>query len=166
MTMSARRAAAPSLGSQVHELTSQATGDMVQRSKKREADAAAALKAPLWSRRRLSLIALCASLPVLAVLVAATFFGDSLAEAFSPAPSAQVARDQAQADLDLAVREIEAFRADFSALPQTLVQIGAPAGGDWTYTKDANDQYQVVRALRGQVVAFSSVSQEVAADGR
>ena len=154
-------AVARNLASQFEELTSQATDEMIQRSKKRLTDAAAAAKAPVMSRSRMSLIALCVSAPVLAGLLTIAFFGDSLAEAFSAPASPQVVRAQAQTDLDLAVRGIESFRADFSTLPQTLAQIGVPGHGDWTYTKREGGQYQVVRALHGQVVTFNSGQQKV-----
>jgi hypothetical protein len=156
---------APSLASQIQELTGQATDELIQRTRNRQV-AAAAATTPALSRGRASLIALCVSLPVLLILIVLTFFGDALTDALSSPPSPQVARQQAQADLDLVVREIESYRADFSALPQTLAQVAAPARGDWTYTKNINDQYQVVRSVYGQVVSFNSVSQKVVSNER
>ena len=158
--------AAPSLASQIQELTGQATDELIQRTRKRQVDAVATARTPALSRRRLTLIALCVSLPVCLMVIAFTFFGDALTEALSSPPSPQVARQQAQADLDMVVREIESYRADFSALPQTLAQVGAPARGDWTYTKGLNDQYHVVRSVYGQVVSFHSVQQKVVSNGR
>jgi hypothetical protein len=164
--MRTSHAAVRNLGNQAQALTSLATDDMIRRSKKRLLDRAAASKAPALSRQRITLIALCASLPVLAVLVSVTFFGDSLAETLSPPLSPQIVREQAQGDLDAAVKDIEAFRADFSTLPQTLTQIGVPTRGDWTYTKGSDGHYQVVRALHGQVLTFNSVQKKMVSDGK
>ena len=154
--------AAANLASQIQDLTSQATDDMIERTRMRESAAAAAAKAPPLSRARFSLMGLYLALPVLAALVAVAFFGDSLMEMVTPAPSPEIAHAQAQADLDFAVREIESFRADFSTLPETLVQIGAPTRGDWTYTRGTDGRYQLVRRLHGQVVTFNGVEKKLA----
>ena len=155
--------AAASLASQIQDLTSQATGEMNERTKKREEAAIAAAKAPP-TRARFSLMGLYLALPVLATLIAVAFFSDSLMEMVTPAPSPEIAHAQAQADLDFAVREIEAFRADFSALPETLVQVGAPRRGDWTYTRGGDGRYQLVRRLHGQVVTFNGAQKKVASN--
>lgn len=152
----------PSLASQAQELANEATGEMIARSRQREADAAVG-KAPPLTRARVTLIALCAALPMLAVLVAVTFFGDALADMLSPPPSPQIARAQAQAELDATVTDIEAFRADFSALPQTLVQVAAPVRGGWSYIVDG-DHYRLSRTLHGQVVTFTSVPKSTVPD--
>ena len=152
--------ARPSPSEQLQALTSQATDEMIERARKRELDAVAAAKVVPVSRQRVSLFALYASLPVLVVLVAVTFFGAALSEMVSPSPSPQIARVQAQADLDAAVGAIEDFRADFSTLPQTLVQVGVAPRGDWTYTTAASGHYEVVRALHGQVARYSSTQQQ------
>lgn len=143
-------------------LAAQATSDMLRRTNQREEDAVIASAARPLTRRRVSVIALGTAAPALALLIAFTFFPDALADALSPAPTPEVARAQAQAELDEVVREVEEFKADFSKLPETLVQVGAPAGGGWAFSKSAGDRYEVVRTLHGQVVSFHSAQTKAA----
>ena len=151
-----RLVVAPSnLAREIDQLAGLATDDMLERTRKREAAASASMASPVF-RQRVSLIALCVALPLLAFLIGVSFFADALTELFSPAPSPQVAAQQSQAELDVIVGDIESFRKDFSALPQTLVQVGAAAHGEWTYTRGADGHYQVVRRLHGGTATFDS----------
>ena len=65
--------------------------------------------------------------------------------------------DQVQDVLNALVKDIESFRQDYAELPNSLVEIGAPPYGDWTYTKESADHYRVVLRLYGQVVTFDSL---------
>ena len=156
--------ATTSLASQIDALTNEATDDLVARAKARDARAALTARPRVLSRRRAPLVGLCVSLPVLGILLAINVFGISLTEQFTPPPSPQVARQQAQADLEDAVNGIDAFQADYSELPRTLVQVGAATRGEWTYTRKPDDHYQVIHAMFGQVVTFDSEQKRAGAD--
>jgi hypothetical protein len=51
---------------------------------------------------------------------------------------------------------IEAFRKDFNEVPKTLVQVGIPLRGRWSYTVVGTGRYRVQGALFGEAVSFTS----------
>ena len=157
-----QRDAAQTLADQIKALADQATADMTERQRVRTERADQPESPP---RERAVFGALLVAVPVLLILVA-IIFQQPLMEWLTPAPSADVALQRAQAALDDTVKEIEAFRHDFSALPETLVQVAAPAHGNWTYTKGSDGRYRVVLRVDGQVVTFDSSERNGVADDR
>jgi hypothetical protein len=111
---------------------------------------------PAVSRERAVRIALFIAVPVLAAVLLVTFAWRPLISFLEPWPAPAVARAQAQSALDELVREIEAFRKDYDELPGTLVEIGVPARGEWSYAAAGNGHYRVQGTLYGQTVNFDS----------
>ena len=132
------------------------------------AQARAAGVPPPASRRlraRGSLIGLVVSVPILAILVVANVWDISLVDLFTPAPTPEIARQLTQDTLDGVVEGIESFRQDYAALPTSLVEVGVPSRGTWTYSKTPGGHYQVVGEMYGQSVTYDS-AQRKPADAR
>ena len=123
----------------------------------------AAIKAPTvpLSRKRACLAGLAVSAPILAILLVTNVWGISIVDLITPAPAPDIVRQQAHILLDDVVQGIEAFREDYEALPDGLVDVGVPSRGTWTYSKKPGGQYRVVGELSGQVVTFDSGSGKV-----
>jgi hypothetical protein len=77
---------------------------------------------------------------------------------FEARPPAAVAREDAQNTLNALVDEIEKFREDYNELPETLVEIGVPSRGKWTYAVYGKEHYQLQGRLYGQSVTFDSTT--------
>lgn len=101
-------------------------------------------------------IALALSVPVLVVVLLVSFAGDFLASWLETAPSAAVAREEAQEELDTLVAGIEAFRKDFNDVPKALVQVGIPQRGRWSSSVVGTGRYRAQGALYGEAVSFTS----------
>ena len=138
-----------------NELFDLADSEQVERQK-----ASAERAAPHTSlgRRRATLMSLVAAVPILIAVVTVNFAGDTLTSWFETRPSASVAREEAQRTLNDLVVEIEAFRKDYSELPETLVEVGMPSRGRWTYTAIDKSHYTVQGSMFGQAVSFDSTS--------
>lgn len=113
-------------------------------------------QAPI-KREWIVFVCLAISVPVLVAIVAINVFGFSPASLFETPPSPAVAREEAQRTLDMVVADIEAFRSDYNELPESLVEIGVPPKGSWTYTI-AGSAYRVQGSMYGQNVSFDSAS--------
>lgn len=110
------------------------------------------------SRRRVVGASLAVAVSVLTVLLVATFAWEPLLSLFEPTPSPEMANRQAHEMLDALVDDIDAFRKDYDELPATLVDIGVPPRGEWSYTATSGTQYTVRGTLYGQAVSFDSAS--------
>jgi hypothetical protein len=107
------------------------------------------------TRQRGVLVSLTIATPILVAVLMMNFAGPFLASLFETKPPAAVAREEAQKTLAALVGEIEAFRKDYNELPETLVEIGVPSRGTWTYVP-LGKQYRVKGSLYGQSVSFDS----------
>jgi hypothetical protein len=110
------------------------------------------------SRQRTVAISLVCAVPVLVALLLADFLWPQLVALFEPTPSPAMARQQAQAMLDGVVTDIRSFQKDYHQLPSTLVEIGVPARGQWTYVTLSPSRYRVQGAVYGQSVTFDSIA--------
>jgi hypothetical protein len=110
------------------------------------------------SRQRAVSLALVCAVPVLVALLVADFFGPQMMALFDPTPSPAMARQQAQAMLDVVVADIRSFQKDYHQLPSTLVEVGLPARGQWTYVTLGPSTYRVQGTVYGQSVTFDSAA--------
>ena len=108
------------------------------------------------SRRRAVRMALMMAVPVLVALLLVNFAWEPLMSFFEPWPAPAAARLQAQSTLDGLVLDIEAFRKDYGELPATLIEIGVPSRGKWSYAAVSSVDYRVEGTLYGQAVSFDS----------
>jgi hypothetical protein len=108
------------------------------------------------TRKRYVQMALALAVPVLAVVLVVPFAGPFLASWLETPPPGPVARQEAQKALDTLVGDIEAFRKDFNDIPKTLVQVGVPLRGRWSYTVIGAGRYRVQGAMYGEAVSFTS----------
>jgi hypothetical protein len=113
---------------------------------------------PPMSRERRALIALVVAAPILLAILAITFAGDALRSLFESNPPAAVASQEAHKALDALVGEIEAFRKDYQELPESLVEIGVPPRGRWSYAVIGKTHYRVQGTLYGEAVGFDSTT--------
>jgi hypothetical protein len=111
---------------------------------------------PAISRARAVRVALLIAVPVLAAVLLVNFAWQPLVAFFEPWPPPVAARAQAQTALDALVVDIEAFRKDYDHLPGTLIEIGVPPRGRWSYAGVSNAHYRVQGTLYGQSVSFDS----------
>jgi hypothetical protein len=166
-SVTSHAAGPPTLADQVKGLAEEVRDDAAHRAKASAAQAERAATIDGWlSRRRAVTVALILALPVLAILVVTTIRGESLVELFTPNPPPATSLQQAQVALDSLIGRIERFRSDYSELPSGLAEVGVPSRGEWTFTKTAGNQYQVVLRMYGQVVAFDSSQRKAAPVGR
>jgi hypothetical protein len=110
------------------------------------------------SRQRAVTVALVCAVPVLVALLLAEFAWPPLIGLFEPTPSPAIAHQQAQAMLDVVVTDIRSFQKDYHQLPSTLVEVGLPARGQWTYVTLSPSRYRVQGTVYGQSVTFDSVA--------
>ena len=75
---------------------------------------------------------------------------------FETPPSPSAARQEAQQTLTTLVADVEEFWKDNNELPESLVEIGVPARGQWTYSVRAGNIYQLRGTLYGQSVSFDA----------
>jgi hypothetical protein len=115
----------------------------------------AAAPAPV-DRQRSVRVALAIAVPILIAVLVVTLAWEPLVALFEPSPSPEVARLQAQETLDALVVRIDSFHKDYSHLPATLVEVGVPPSGRWSYLPSGNTQYTVSGMLFGQAVSFDS----------
>jgi hypothetical protein len=84
-------------------------------------------------------------------------FGVPFVESYFEArPPEAVARQEAQTMLNSLVDEIERFRQDYDELPESLVEIGVPPHGKWTYAVRGTKDYSLRGRVYGQPVTFDS----------
>lgn len=113
---------------------------------------------PRRTRQRKAQVGLAIAASVLIAFHAVSFGAPFVASLFEDKPPAAVARQEAQAMLSALVGEIESFRHDYNELPETLVEIGVPSRGRWTYAVLGEDRYTLRGSLYGQGVTFDSTS--------
>jgi hypothetical protein len=118
--------------------------------------AARVVLAPAVSRARAVRVALLIAVPVLAAVLLVNFAWQPLVAFFEPWPAPAAARAEAQTALDALVVDIEAFRKDYDHLPGTLIEIGVPPRGRWSYVGVSSAHYRVQGTLYGQSVSFDS----------
>jgi hypothetical protein len=111
---------------------------------------------PPDDRQRNVRVALAVAVPILIAVLVVTFAWEPLVTLFESAPPPPAARLQAQETLDALVGQIDSFLKDYSHLPATLVEVGVPPHGRWSYTPSGNTQYTVSGTLFGQDVSFDS----------
>lgn len=115
---------------------------------------------PAQARQRNVRVALVVAVPILVLVLIATFAWNPLMSLFENTPPPALATQQAQRMLEALVGEIESFRKDYNELPKTLVDVGVPARGDWRYVPSGSAHYKVTGTLFGQSVAFDSTRAE------
>lgn len=113
---------------------------------------------PRRTRERRTQLGLAIAVSVLVAWHGVSFGAPLVKSFFEPRPSAALARQEAQAMLGSLVDEIEMFRRDYNELPETLVEIGVPSRGRWTYAVLGEKDYTLRGSLYGQGVAFDSKS--------
>ena len=113
-------------------------------------------QAPI-KRERIIFVALAIAVPILIVVFAINVMGFSPASLFETPPSPAIAREEAQRTIDMLVADIELFRRNYNELPESLVEVGVPPRGTWTYVV-AGDTYRVRGTIYGQEVTFDSGS--------
>ena len=114
--------------------------------------------APRMSRQRRARLSLAIAATILITYHMVSFGAPLVASFFEPKPAPAVARQEAQAMLSALVGEIESFRKDYNELPESLVEIGVPSRGKWTYVVLGKTEYTVRGSLYGQGVTFDSTS--------
>jgi hypothetical protein len=130
--------------------------DLANAEQRKRSQAAPSRPGP--SREGLVRVSLAVAVPVLVAALLLNFAGPFLDTFFETQPPAPVAREEAQKTLDALVGEIDAFRKDYNELPETLVEIGLPSRGEWTYTMFGKGQYRLQGQLYGQAVSFDSTA--------
>lgn len=116
-------------------------------------------RVPVFSpvtRQRAARVALFVAVPILLAVLSAAFDWQPLASLFERTPPPEIAHRQAQAMLDALVVDIDAFRRDYNELPDTLVEVGVPPQGRWTYAALSRVHYRLHGTLYGQSVSFDS----------
>ncbi len=108
------------------------------------------------TRARAVQLALTVAVPILIGVLVVNFAWQPLKAAFEPSPVPAVAAQEARQMLDALVGEIDTFRKDYDHLPETLVEIGVPPHGQWTYADLGNNRYRVQGTVYGQDVHFDS----------
>lgn len=108
----------------------------------------------VFTRERVVLASLVAGIPILVVLVLINIVGLSFGQWLETRPSPAAAQQEAQDTLNTLVIDIEAFRKDYNELPESLVEIGVPARGQWSYSVSGPNNYRVQGTLYGQRVSF------------
>ncbi|HMB78727.1 MAG TPA: hypothetical protein VKI43_01620 [Vicinamibacterales bacterium] len=107
------------------------------------------------SRQRTVRLSLALAVPILVAVLLAEFAWEPLTSFFETAPSPAIASQQAHDMMDAVVAGIESFRKDYKTLPTTLVEIGVPPRGQWSYAA-VGGQYTVRGTVYGQGVNFDS----------
>lgn len=107
-------------------------------------------------RQRTVLASLFLAVPLLIGVLAVNVYGLSVTSLFETPPSPTAARQEAQRTLDALVADVEEFWKDYNELPESLVEIGVPARGHWSYSMGARNTYRLRGTLYGQSVSFES----------
>jgi hypothetical protein len=107
-------------------------------------------------RERTVWASLCLAVPLLIGVLAVNVYGLSVTSLFETPPSPTAARQEAQRTLDGLVADVEEFWKDYNELPESLVEIGVPARGHWSYSMGAGNTYRLRGTLYGQAVSFDS----------
>ena len=95
---------------------------------------------------------------ILGALHLVSFGAPFVKSLFEAKPPPAAARQEAQATLSMLIEDIERFRQDYNELPETLVEIGVPPRGRWTYAAVGEKDYRLRGSLYGQDVTFDSTS--------
>jgi hypothetical protein len=136
-----------------NEIFALADKDKVERAKV-IARTSAALAPP--KRDRTVLVCLIVAFPILIGVFAVNVYGLSVTSLFETPPSPSAARHEAQQTLTTLVADVEEFWKDNNELPESLVEIGVPARGQWTYSVRPGNIYQLRGTLYGQSVSFDA----------
>jgi hypothetical protein len=145
----------PSGRSEAEEILNQASQEVLERERQR------AERKPVDATRagqRAPLIGLIVAIPVLIVVVMASFTDWSWRSLFEPQLPALVAREEAQKALNFLVLEVEGFRQDYHELPDTLADVGLPSHGSWSYSVKGDGRYSLAGNVYGQSVRFDSAA--------
>jgi hypothetical protein len=110
------------------------------------------------TRERAARLGLFIAFPILMAILGINLGRPLLQSFFEVKPPPAVARAEAEKALGALIIDIEAFRLDYKELPESLVEIGVPSRGDWTYAVSSREHYQVQGSLYGQSVSFDSAS--------
>ena len=140
----------PSRQELANQLIDQADGEQLKRVAERVPVPSAV------TRPRIVGASLAVAIPILIAVLVVTFAGPALESLFETKLPASEAREEAQKTLDALVGEIESFRKDYDELPETLVEVGLPSRGQWTYAVLDKGQYRVQGNLYGQGVSSDS----------
>jgi hypothetical protein len=146
------------------DLISLASRETIERDQARAAIAALPPARARFTRERACLVGLGLSVPILLIVLVTNVLGLSLMDLITPAPTPEVARQQAQETLEAVVTEIESFHHDYSELPDVLAEVGVPPRGAWAYLKKPDGRYQVVGQMYGQIVTFDSPPRKLELD--
>jgi prepilin-type N-terminal cleavage/methylation domain-containing protein len=128
-----------------------------QQQERQERQKESARRAPAHqghSRERATMVSLAVAMPILIAILTMSFGGEFLKSLFETQPSPAVARQEAQRMLDDLVVEIETFRKDYHELPESLLEIGIPSRGRWTFAAVGKSDYRMQGSLYGQAVSF------------
>jgi len=137
-----------------NEIFARAKEERVEIQKVRAEQAKAGSKV---SRERATTIALAVSAPFLVALVVFNVVGLSVSSMFETPPTPAAARQEVQRTLDTFVADIEAFRKQYNELPESIVEIGTPGRGTWSYVVSGST-YRIQGSLYGQNVSFNSAT--------
>ena len=143
----------PNIRNEAKQIFSEATEFLEQQERDR---ASVRPPGPGLTRQRAVLAGLVVSLPILISVVAINFTDRPLASLLETKPSPAIAREKATRTLDGLVAEVEAFRDDYDELPQSLVEVGLPSEGQWSYAVIADGRYSISGTLHGQAVRHES----------
>jgi hypothetical protein len=110
------------------------------------------------SRERVAYTGVALMTPVFVVILLVNVLGFSPLSFFEPAPTPEAAREEVQQLLKTVVADIEAFRTDTNQLPDTLVQVGIPSRGDWSYTNGGSGTYRLQGTLYGQTATYTGAA--------
>jgi hypothetical protein len=110
------------------------------------------------SRERVAYTGVALLAPVFVGLLLINVLGFSPWTWFESTPTPEAARREAQQLLDGLVADIEAFRTDTTHLPATLVEVGIPPRGSWTYLNAGNGGFRVQGTLYGETVTFTGAA--------
>ena len=152
-----RTSASNIIASQVSELSKAAAADAVLR-KQRSAERVkhdAAVDAWL-SRKRAVLMSFIIAVPVFAAVIAVNVMNVSFVDLLAPAPAPDVARLLSQEALDTVVKRVDTFYSDYGELPPSLIEVGLPPHGSWTWAPRGNGQYQVTVRMYGKTLTFDT----------
>ena len=139
-----------------NEIFAAATEEQRERSKRLAEERVVAPVAV--SRERVAYVGVALLTPVFIVILLINVLGVSPLSFFEPTPSPEAAQQEAQQLLKTLVADIEAFLTDTSHLPDSLVQVGIPSRGSWTYTNAGNGGYRLQGTLYGQTVTFTGAA--------
>jgi hypothetical protein len=139
-----------------NEIFAAATEEQRERAKRVAAERVAPPVAVSRDRAVYAGVALFA--PLLVGILLINVLGFSPLSVLESKPTPEAARQEAEQLLKTLVADIEAFRTDANHLPGSLVEVGIPSRGSWSYTNAGNGGYRVEGTLYGQAVTFTGAA--------